>query len=254
MNAGPADASGRLFAVGDVHGCIDELDALLDEIVPGAGDEIVFVGDYVDRGPSPSAVVERLIRLRDSGGPRCVFLRGNHEDMFLAWLGEPGRHGDAFLLNGGRVTLESYGISPALGGLAAKRQLPGPHLEFLRDLAMKHVRGRFLFVHAGISPRISLEKQRDEDLLWIREEFIRNRHPLPYAVVFGHTPHRDVVWNLPWKVGIDTGCVYGNKLTCLELRSATLFEVRRGSGSVTRRSVADELAPLEGLKAPADRV
>jgi len=236
----------RLFAVGDVHGCIDELEALLEAISPAAGDEIVFVGDYIDRGPSPSGVIERLLRLRDTTEAACVFLRGNHEDMFLAWLGEEGRHGDAFLLNGGRGTIESYGVPARCSGEVAKTHLPESHLAFLRGLRYRHVRERFLFVHAGVSPRRSLEEQREEDLLWIREEFIRNRHPFPYTVIFGHTPHREVVWHAPWKIGIDTGCVYGNKLTCLELRSATLYEVPRGQPRVTRRSVAEELTALQG--------
>jgi serine/threonine protein phosphatase 1 len=174
--------------------------------------------------------------------------------MFLSWLGEPGRHGDVFLLNGGKATIESYGFSPAIGAGEAKRRIPETHLAFLRNLPMKHLREPFLFVHAGISPGYPLDDQRNEDLLWIREEFIRNRHTMGHTVVFGHTPHREVLWHVPWKIGIDTGCVYGNKLTCLELRSATLLEVRRGSGRVTRRSVATELGQLEGLNAGVDRV
>ncbi|MGH7856911.1 MAG: metallophosphoesterase family protein, partial [Candidatus Binatia bacterium] len=129
-------SSRRLFAVGDIHGCVDELCAVLDAIEPAAGDTVVFVGDYVDRGPSPRGVIERLIELRDSSGARCVFLKGNHEDMFLAWLGEPGRHGDAFLLNGGRITLESYSLTPSAHCEDARHRLPPSHLEFLRSLAV----------------------------------------------------------------------------------------------------------------------
>src|SRR5262245_64530946 len=95
--------AGRLIAVGDIHGCVDELAVMLDTISPAPGDTIVFLGDYVDRGPSSRDVIDRLIELRDSGPCRTVFLRGNHEDMFLAFLGERGRHGDAFLFNGGGV-------------------------------------------------------------------------------------------------------------------------------------------------------
>jgi serine/threonine protein phosphatase 1 len=245
--------SGRLFAVGDIHGCADELGVLLEVLEAGPGDRIVFVGDYIDRGPSPRAVLERLIALRDSEGPRCVFLKGNHEDMFLAWLGEPGRHGDAFVLNGGRATLESYGLPTTLRGPAAREKLPAAHLEFLRNLAIWHRQPRFLFVHAGIAPNRTLEEQDEEDLLWIREEFIRNRHGLGDTVIFGHTPHREVLWHLPWKIGLDTGCVYGNKLSCVELTGATLFQVQRRTAAVTRRSVRAELEAA-GLKTIAKRV
>ncbi|MGH7823341.1 MAG: metallophosphoesterase family protein [Candidatus Binatia bacterium] len=241
-----------MFAVGDLHGCVDELCLVLDAIEAAPQDTVLFVGDYVDRGPSPKGVIDRLIALRDSGGPRCVFLKGNHEDMFLSWLGEPGRHGDAFLLNGGRGTLQSYGLTPAMGGEEACGSLPPSHLDFLRRLAIFERRPPFLFVHAGISPLRGLEEQDEEDLLWIREEFIRNRHRLAETVVFGHTPHREVVWHLPWKIGIDTGCVYGNKLTCLELTEAVLFEARRGAREVTRRSVAEEMNAVSTLKTPAD--
>lgn len=256
MRQGPAatPSSGRLFAVGDIHGCVDELCAVLDAIEPAASDTVVFIGDYLDRGPSPRKVIERLIELRDSGGARCVFLKGNHEDMFLAWLGEPGRHGDAFLLNGGRITLESYGLAPSVRREEARHRLPPSHLEFLRGLAVFDRRPPFLFVHAGISPLRTLEEQDEEDLLWIREEFIRNRHRLGETVVFGHTPHREVVWHLPWKIGIDTGCVYGNKLTCIELTDAILFEVKKGSGRVTRRTVAEEMSEFSTLKTPENGV
>lgn len=228
-----------------MHGCIDELDALLETIAPGPGDEIVFVGDYLDRGPAPREVIERLIALRDGSGARCVFLRGNHEDMFLGFLGEEGRYGDSFLLNGGRATLRSYGVpEPTEDPAEVRERIPPSHLEFLRELRWTHVSVPFLFVHAGISPLRSLEEQDREDLVWIREEFIRNRHRLPYTVVFGHTPQREILWHLPWKIGIDTGCVYGNKLTGLELRSALVFEVRRGSRRVTLRSVREELGSV----------
>jgi serine/threonine protein phosphatase 1 len=180
---------------------------------------------------------------------RCevVFLRGNHEDMFLAYLGEEeGGHGDAFLFNGGRATLASYGIRSPQREL--RERLPEAHLEFLRALRLWYLKEPFLFVHAGISPLRSLEEQRKEDLLWIREEFIRNRHRLPYTVVFGHTPQREVFWQLPFKIGLDTGCVYGNKLSCLDFTSRSLLQVERGSASVRRYDVPEALPRVSGLK------
>jgi serine/threonine protein phosphatase 1 len=237
--------AGRLIAVGDIHGCVDELSVMLDVISPAPGDTIVFLGDYVDRGPSSRDVIDRLIELRDSGCCGTVFLRGNHEDMFLAFLGERGRHGDAFLFNGGRMTLASYGLAPYLKGEEARGKVPKSHLDFLRGLELHHLAEPFLFVHAGISPLRPLEEQEEEDLLWIREEFIRNRHRLRQTVVFGHTPQREVLWHLPFKIGLDTGCVYGNKLSSLDFTSGALLQVERASRRVKRQDVAADVTRLK---------
>jgi serine/threonine protein phosphatase 1 len=237
---------GRLLAVGDVHGCIDELSVVLDAIQPAPDDKVVFLGDYVDRGPNSRAVIDLLIALRDSRRCQTVFLRGNHEDMFLDFLGERGRHGDAFLFNGGRTTLASYGLPPTLRRSEARSQLPEPHLEFLRSLELCHQDEPFLFVHAGVSPIRGLGDQDEEDLLWIRDEFIRSRHPFSWTIVFGHTPQREVLWDLPFKIGLDTGCVYGNKLSCLDLTAGMLLQVERDSCRLTRSDVSAALASLKG--------
>src|SRR5579862_9488446 len=100
----------RTFVIGDIHGCVDEVNCLLDALAPTADDTVVCLGDYIDRGPASKGVIDRLIRLRREG-PRCVFLKGNHEDMFLGFLGEGGAFGEAFLANGGAHTLRSYGLS-----------------------------------------------------------------------------------------------------------------------------------------------
>ncbi|HUI24572.1 MAG TPA: metallophosphoesterase family protein [Candidatus Kryptonia bacterium] len=229
--------SSRTFVVGDLHGCVDELEVLLEGLALTAGDNVIFLGDYVDRGPASSAVIERLIRLRNEG-PACVFLRGNHEDMFLAYMGLGGLYGDAFLVNGGRATLRSYNLEGCERSEVAQR-IPPAHREFLQEgLREYEVTGGFLCVHAGINPLRALDQQSAEDLLWIREEFIRNHHRLPYTVLFGHTPTREVLLDLPYKVGLDTGLVYSNKLSCLELHSADLFQVKRGERNLRRASLA----------------
>jgi diadenosine tetraphosphatase ApaH/serine/threonine PP2A family protein phosphatase len=180
-----------------------------------------------------------------------VFLRGNHEDMFLSFLGEHGRHGDAFLFNGGRITIASYGLSPYLSPEEVRAALPAAHLDFLRALELWHLAEPFLFVHAGISPLRALADQDEEDLLWIREEFLRNPHRLGVTVVFGHTPQREVMWNLPFKIGLDTGCVYGNRLSCLECTRGVLLQVERDSRTLRTRDVS---AAIASLKAPATGV
>ena len=238
-------APGRLLAVGDIHGCIDELSVLLDAVQPTAVDKVVFLGDYVDRGPSSRRVIDLLIELRDSRRCRMVFLRGNHEDMFLDFIGERGRHGDAFLFNGGRITLASYGLPPGLPRGKVRARLPESHLQFLRGLELRHLDEPFLFVHAGVSPIRPLDDQDEEDLLWIRDEFIRNRHPFSQTIVFGHTPQREVLWHLPFKIGLDTGCVYGNKLSCLDFTSGTLLQIERDSCRLMRSDVSAATVSLK---------
>jgi serine/threonine protein phosphatase 1 len=222
----------RVFAIGDIHGCVDELNVLLDSLAPAADDTIVFLGDYIDRGPTPKGVIDRLLRLRREG-TRCIFLKGNHEDMFLAFLGLGGHYGDAFLYNGGAATLRSYGVEGGSGAEVA-RLLPPEHIEFLRQLDIHHRAGDFLFVHAGIRPHRALEAQSEEDLMWIREDFTQHPHDLGCTVLYGHTPYREVFENLPYKVGLDTGLVYRNKLSCLETEGLILHQVARGSRQVTK--------------------
>ena len=223
----------RTFVIGDIHGCLDEIDRLLDTLAPAAGDTVVCLGDYIDRGPASKGVIDRLLRLRREG-PHCVFLKGNHEDMFLGFLGEGGAYGEAFLGNGGGPTLSSYGLHGEYGEVRG-HQLPPEHLEFLRSLVMYSVHGTFLCVHAGLDPARPLAAQREEDLLWIRDEFVRRPHPFSYTVLFGHTPQREVLVDVPYKIGLDTGLVYWNKLSCLELAEHRLFQIRRGEHHVQSR-------------------
>jgi calcineurin-like phosphoesterase family protein len=229
-------ARGRLFAVGDIHGCVDELRAMLNAIGPARGDTVVFVGDYVDRGPSARDVIELLLDCR-RGEAEFVFLKGNHEDMMLSFVGLPGHYGESFLFNGGAPTLESYGV-PETEGQTALERIPAEHMEFLQSLATSYLHPPYLFVHAGISPLRQLEEQSVEDMLWIRQEFIFNPHQLGSTVVFGHTPMRAVMVDLPYKLGIDTGLVYGGKLSCVEFNEGVLYQIARGSRQVKAQSVA----------------
>jgi len=225
----------RTFVIGDIHGCAEEVDCLLDTVAPGSGDTVVFLGDYVDRGPASKDVINRLIRLRREG-PHCVFLKGNHEDMFLAFLGKRGHYGDAFLYNGGEATLRSYGLESRIGAAVVER-LPLDHLEFLLSLQMSWCREDLFCVHAGISPLRPLNEQEAEEMLWIRDEFISSPHEFPFTVLFGHTPHREVLLDLPYKIGMDTGLVYWNKLSCLEWNCKDLFQIRRGERTVRTSSL-----------------
>lgn len=235
---------GHTFVVGDIHGCLDEVNRMLDGLDLGSSDSLVFLGDYVDRGPDSRGVIDRLLRLRTEG-IRCVFLKGNHEDMFLGYLGGRGHHGDVFIQNGGDATLRSYGVSrpsPA----RARTAVPPDHLDFLQSLALQYRHGRFLCTHAGVDPRRPLESQSEEELLWVREAFLFHPHPFPYTIVFGHTPQREVLVDLPYKIGLDTGLVYWNKLSCLELNECRLYQIRRGEREVESRDCSAWSAALAG--------
>lgn len=228
-------SNGRLFAIGDIHGCIDELSTMMKAIAPQRGDTVVFVGDYIDRGPSARDVLDFMLELGD-GDADYVFLKGNHEDMMLSYLGLPGRYGESFLINGGAQTLDSYGLNEDSLDRAIET-IPSRHVDFLGHLATSYLRPPYLFVHAGILPTRQLEEQSVEDMLWIRQEFIFNPHQLSATVVFGHTPMRAVMVDLPYKLGIDTGLVYGGKLSCVEFNEGVLYQVGRGSRQAKNQSI-----------------
>lgn len=229
---------GRLFAIGDIHGCVDELAAMMSAIAPVKGDTVVFVGDYIDRGPGSRDVLDLMHELR-AGEAEYVFLKGNHEDMMLSFLGLPGRYGDSFLFNGGAQTLSSYGVADEKFGYVenVRENIPDDHVEFLKGLASSYFRPPYLFVHAGILPTRQLEEQSVEDMLWIRQDFIFHPHQLGATVVFGHTPMRAVMVDLPYKLGIDTGLVYGGKLSCVEFVEGVLYQVARGSRHARSQSI-----------------
>ena len=232
--------AGRLFAIGDIHGCAGQLEALLAGLRPAPGDTLVCVGDYLDRGPDSRTVIDTVMDLEQRPGVATVFLRGNHEDMCLAYLGRGGHYGESWMLNGGAATLRSYGLDARVSGSEAAIGFPLKHLQFLERLPLWHRTDGCLLVHAGIRPDRPWDQQDEEDLLWIREEFILAPHSLPETIVFGHTPRRTVFVDLPYKIGIDTGCVYGGGLTALELRERRLYQVRLGE-----RKVRESPLPVE---------
>jgi len=226
----------RIYAVGDVHGCATELEFMLNHLQNKANledtDLIIFIGDYIDRGPDSMQVIELLLNFKKSY-PQSLFLRGNHEDMFLNYMGEEGGLGEAWLLNGGDKTLGSYKIDLELEGEKLKTEIPETHLSFLQDLERYIITKDYVFAHAGLNPIKDLKHQLDEDLFWIREAFIENMHYFKKTVVFGHTPYQDILLHLPYKIGIDTGLVFGNMLSCAELINGHIFQVKLGEKKVT---------------------
>lgn len=239
------------YVVGDIHGCLAEVRYLIEQLPLELGDRLVFLGDYIDRGPHSMGVVSYLLELPKQANVNAVFLKGNHEDMFLDYLGLAGNHGDVFLANGGLATLASYGISaPSFGGAEVAEQLPRAHLNFYQNLKTFCIVNAYLCVHAGIQPLKKLEEQTAAEMYWIRGEFIRNPHKLPFTVLFGHTPQKEALFDLPYKIGLDTGLVYGNKLSCLAIEEKVLYQIKRGNKSVQKTSVRDNWNKKSKLHAP----
>jgi serine/threonine protein phosphatase 1 len=148
-----------------------------------------------------------------------------------------GQWGEAWLRNGGIASLRSYDADPHGSREAAIARIPETHVEFMASLETHFQWGSYLVVHAGIRPGVPLAEQRQEDLLWIREEFLDHPHDLGSTVVFGHTPFRRIVVEPPYKIGIDTGCVYGGALTCISLPDARTFQIRLGDTTVLEDSL-----------------
>ena len=229
----------KSFVIGDIHGCERELRYLIDGLPLSQGDRLVFLGDYIDRGPHSRGVVSYLVELpKQLPSIEFVFLKGNHEDMFLSFLGIGGAHGDMFLINGGKATVASYGIESAKpSAQEVLSVLPAEHRKFYLNLTLYYLMEPFLCVHAGIDPDKSLPEQSEEELLWIRNKFIFTSHRLPYTVLFGHTPQPTVYYDLPYKVGLDTGLVYGNMLTCLDVDEKVLYQISLGKKRVNQTSM-----------------
>jgi serine/threonine protein phosphatase 1 len=192
-------------------------------------DELVILGDIVDRGPDPKKIVNFILERRREGF-QIVVLRGNHEDMYINYLrGEqsiPEAEIDnlpiTFLWNGGGKTIKSFGKN-------------GPsrvHTQFLTSTKLFYETEKYIFVHAGLRPHCALEDQKPADLMWIREDFLDVPYDFGKRVVFGHTPTRYINKDRTfapyfdqYKIGIDTGCVYGGYLTAVRLPSESIVQV-----------------------------
>ena len=196
-------ATGRTFVIGDIHGCGKALRTLIEDIMPLANDTMVFLGDYIDRGPNSRDVIDQLIELKRQC--RAVFLRGNHEVMLQAVL-NGGANPALWIRNGGRATMASYG--------GTIERIPEPHREFLDGLRPHYETSQCIFVHANYDPTRPMHLQDEQDLYW--------RHlcvdiPIPHhsgkTVFVGHTPQAGGrVLDLGHLVCMDTYCFGGGYL------------------------------------------
>jgi serine/threonine protein phosphatase 1 len=212
----------KIFAIGDIHGCLGKLRSLIQNInADPENDIIVFIGDYIDRGSAAREVVDYVIGLT-AEYKNVVCLLGNHEYMFLRYL--DGLDEEMYLSNGGSVTLFAYAVSLSETPQERKAKIPREHLKFFESLLPHYETDNYLFVHAGLKPGLILSRQTIHDLLWVRHEFIDTDYDFGKMIVFGHTP-LSYPLIMPNKIGIDTGAAFGGKLTCVELPAVKIYQV-----------------------------
>lgn len=215
-----------LYAIGDIHGCARELQTLLTQIAPKPTDTVVFLGDYIDRGPDSKGVIDIILDLQTK--TNVVTLKGNHEQLFLDFLESPQSPGaGVFILNGGGATLASY---PGPGGTF---EIPETHINFFYALKNKWETETHFFVHAGVpmKPLDEINVQDDENtLLWSRQPFLSSDYQWSKMIVHGHTPvaSPEVRAN---RINVDTGCVYGGALTAIEVETGRVYQVSREMAS-----------------------
>lgn len=226
----------RILAISDIHGCYEEFYQLLSDVRYDPNkDQLVLVGDYVDRGPRSKEVVEFVMSLVREHG--AIALKGNHDDMFIKHLlSDEAEHRERHLRNGALTTFQSYyqkeldveHIDHAKAHILENYQ---HHIQFLRDLPLYYETDKHLFVHAGINPEFEDWRMTPErDLIWIRNDFIDHPTRLDKTVIFGHTiclklHERPDIWFCEDKIGIDGGLVYGHQLNCLEIAENNSYRV-----------------------------
>jgi serine/threonine protein phosphatase 1 len=230
----PAPSTGgRLaYAVGDVHGRLDLLGPLLHDIAqdivaadPAQRPLLVFLGDYVDRGPASKGVVDLILQMQTWPKFEVRALKGNHEEALLQFLDDPS-FGQTWMEHGGAATLVSYGVQPPAQRTDAAawtpvrdafvQALPPVHRAFYENLELMVTAGDYAFVHAGVRPGVPLAQQAERDLLWIRQEFLAERGRFEKVIVHGHTP-MEAPQLTPFRLGVDTGAYATGVLTAVRL-------------------------------------
>lgn len=217
----------RIYAIGDIHGCNIQLgnlhDVIADDLArrPVVAPLLLHIGDYVDRGADTAGVLQRLLAGAPIAGMKVVNLVGNHDETMLHALSGDRAAATDWLFAGGRPALDSYGIDPDSPRDSWPERVPAEHLELLRNLTLSYRDGGYFFVHGGVRPGVALEKQAREDLLRMRQPFLYSEMPFGAVVVHGHTPVKEPVVRHN-RIAIDTGAVFGGKMTCLVLEGDTL--------------------------------
>jgi serine/threonine protein phosphatase 1 len=234
----------RILVISDIHGESEKFEALLKEAAYSPEqDQLILLGDYVDRGPHAKDVLDKVIQLKEAG---ALVLKGNHEDMMIRALttNDERTWNRWVYINGGETTLQSYGLSATNymddehSGAFRKPQLQSElldkHLKFIINLDHYIEMDDYIFVHAGVEPETPIAETDPYTLMWIRDEF-HNGYQGEKMVVFGHTTtdglhddpdNNDVYFGENRIIGIDGGAVYGGQLNCIELPSLTVYSVK----------------------------
>lgn len=227
----------RVYAIGDIHGRVDLLNQLLDQMMEDdAGrapvdQHLIFLGDLIDRGPDSAAVIERAIAIREAL-PNSRFLMGNHEEVFLKALEGDEKAMRLFCRIGGRETILSYGMSEAEYARLdyaeliewVIRTVPATHQSFLESFEDMVIVGDYAFVHAGIRPQVPLDQQQQSDLRWIRDLFLNFSGPHARIIVHGHTISESVDERSN-RIGLDTGAYLTGRLSAMGFEGATRWSI-----------------------------
>lgn len=229
----PAYPEHEIFAVGDIHGRFDLLEPLIQAIEKRAETdrpELIFLGDYIDRGPQSREVIELLSDPGLNERFEPTFLKGNHEATLLDFLNNPSL-GPSWMQYGGAETLMSYKVAPPSmkgdeegwyrASAELRKCLPSRHLSFFNSLKSQVERGCYLFAHAGVNPNKGLDEQEESDLLWIREAFLNDERLLPRIVVHGHTP-QEALTSDKRRIGLDLGGYQTGKLGAARLHGGVV--------------------------------
>lgn len=245
-----------VYAIGDIHGCYALMRDVLASIAADCADRangrrpiLIFLGDYVDRGPHSAKVMDALVWLRRRTDLEIHFLKGNHEQALLAFLDQPER-GGPWIGFGGAETLLSYGVAPPAetdgpeAYLQARDELlermPASHLRMLQQLELMVVVGDYAFVHAGVRPGVALEAQEETDLLWIRRGFVDQPGPFGKTIVHGHTWLSERPQIGEHRLGLDTGAYATGALTAARFEDGEIefLQAQRGDVWAPEKAVA----------------
>ena len=217
----------RIYAIGDIHGCARQLDHLHVRIAEDLGQRpigsalLLHIGDYVDRGADTAGVIARLVDGCPIPGMDMVNLMGNHESTMLEALVRRARRRDGLVVRRRQGGTGELRHRPGRTAHLWASLIPRPHQDFLRDLVLMHREGGYAFIHAGVRPGIALEDQARDDLLRSRQPFLYSETDFGAVIVHGHTPVKVPVVRHN-RIAIDTGAVFGGKLTCVVLEVGTL--------------------------------
>jgi serine/threonine protein phosphatase 1 len=252
----PSTAGRLVYAIGDVHGRLDLLKPLIrglaEDALASSVEErpmLVFLGDYIDRGPGSKGVVDCVLSLKAQGAFEVRCIKGNHEEALLQFLDDTA-FGATWMEHGGHATLASYGVQPPASRTdqegwqvtrdALAKALPPRHLAFYRSLELMFTLGDYAFVHAGVRPGVPLDQQAERDMLWIRGDFLRFKQSFGKVIVHGHTP-MDEPQVTEHRLNLDTGAYATGILTAARLdnEGQRILQKRLGEVEISNRQAVD---------------